>query len=161
MGGSGKDTEKPGGQRAIEGYVLRMTAQEPGRHADHVIQPSRGLKSGGCRDDGHDDEHHVHRYLSGRKPENEHKDENTHHSIDSQADAADLGTYEYHGEYYHELDENQSSSHMSFSVPFSGIGGHDPVARSKVNKKDGISYNSGNSPNSFRHQTTNRKYQDF
>ena len=52
----------------------------------------------GCRggDDTDDDEHYINRYVAWFQSEDEHQDEYTYHTIDTQSDAPYSGTDEHH-----------------------------------------------------------------
>ena len=94
----------------------RVLAQEFGCQTYKIVQPACRLCRSRSRDYRHDDEHHVDRQVAGLHPETEHKDEDTHHAVDPESNAADTRTFEDKGQHNGKLYEDNSCRHIHFSL---------------------------------------------
>ena len=111
MGGAGDNAEQPSGQRSVIGDVAGMLTQELRRQAHHVVKSAGGLQRC-CRcDHRHNDEHDVDGQAARFQTEDEHKDEDTDHAVDAEADTAHTSTYEYQRQYDGQLEKDDCCCH--------------------------------------------------
>ncbi len=104
-------TEKPGGERTVISNVVRMLAQEFRSQSYQIVQSTSGLQGGSCRNDTHNDEHHVERDIAGFQSEYEYEDEYAHHTVDSETDTPHARTDKNQCKNNEELNDNECSSH--------------------------------------------------
>ena len=76
-----------------------MLAQEFGCQTYKIVKSASRLQCRGSRNHRHDDEHHVDGQMAGLESEDEDENEDTHHAVDAESDAAYAGTFEDKSQY--------------------------------------------------------------
>lgn len=76
-----------------------MLAQELGSHTYKIVKSAGCLQCGSSRYHRHDDKHHVDRQIARLESEDEDKNEDTHHTVDAETDAAYARTFKDESQY--------------------------------------------------------------
>lgn len=105
--GAAQDRQGPCGQRAQDGDLLGVAAQDLLGELHHDVQAAGLLEGGGAADHRQDGEDDRHRWTAGLEPEGEDEDEEPDPGNQTEGHAATVGTDDEAGEDNDDLERNK------------------------------------------------------